>query len=204
MIGLEHKIFSWRLVIILRRSQTLWVNSSLYLQIWNITITPRPCWNVTIPGPGSHTLHSEWSHPRHEWSRLIMCEISVHLTSPGCCHATIHCPVFPHMCPRLYWLCWPAPVLLLNAHPVSGHSPALLTSHTGDFNDSHCSVLCRELGSDWLTLTPCSALIGATRPTLLTIAGRPVLTCERPHWLGARGSSHLQNLARAFLRCWGL
>ena len=124
MIGLEHKIFSWRLVIILRRSQTLWVNSSLYLQIWNITITPRPCWNVTIPGPGSHTLHSEWSHPRHEWSRLIICEISVHLTSPGCCHATIHCPVFPHMCPRLYWLCWPAPSVAAQCSPSLRPQPS--------------------------------------------------------------------------------
>ena len=62
MIGLEQKIFSWRLVIILRRSQTLWVNSSLYLQIWNITVTPRPCWNVTIPG-FSHTSLSMVTSP---------------------------------------------------------------------------------------------------------------------------------------------
>lgn len=146
--------------------------------------------NGHIPVMSGHVLSfvrlvSTWHH------RVVVTPLSIVRCSPTCVRASTDSADQP-------------PVLLLNAHPVSGHSPALLTSHTGDFNDSHCSVLCSEQGPDWLTLTPCSALVGATRPTLLTIAGRPVLTCERPHWLGARGSSHLQNLARAFLRCWGL
>ena len=134
MIGLELKIFSWRLVIILRRSQTLWVNSSLYVQIWNITVTPRQCWTWQyLAGPGFHS--SLWSHVMRDQSPLDMTMMTLLM--------------LPHQCPPLYWPAQCCCSMLTQCQA----SPHTHITHTGDFNDSITAVSCLEswalIGSHW-------------------------------------------------------
>ena len=181
MIGLEQKIFSWRLVIILRRSQTLWVNSSLYLQIWNITVTPRPCWNVTIPG-FSHTSLSmvtspSWVVTSYHLAAKCPLDISIVRCSLTCGRPSTDQPSVAAHC----------------SQPSSAHITHWRLQRQP--NTDCCSVL----SPDWLMLTLCSALIGATRqhfsycwqtcsdswaPTL-TSPGLAKFSTGIPHELGA-------------------
>ena len=182
MIGLEQKIFSWRLVIILRRSQTLWVNSSLYLQIWNITVTPRPCWNVTIPG-FSHTSLSmvtspSWVVTSYHLAAKCPLDISIVRCSLTCGRPSTDQPSVAAHC----------------SQPSSAHITHWRLQRQP--NTDCCSVL----SPDWLVLTLCSALIGATRQHFSYCWQ----TCSDSWAPTLTGVCHLQNLARAFLMSWEL
>ena len=182
MIGLEQKIFSWRLVIILRRSQTLWVNSSLYLQIWNITVTPRPCWNVTIPG-FSHTSLSmvtspSWVVTSYHLADKCPLDISIVRCSLTCGRPSTDQPSVAAHC----------------SQPSSAHITHWRLQRQP--NTDGAAVSWALIGWRW----PCAPLWLAQHANTLVIAGRPVLTPERPHSL----ARDLQNLARAFLMSWEL